>query len=362
MSTAIQLPTATFDPARAEAFAGQMIGIVNGGCLSLMASIGHQTGLFDTMASLPPSSSQEIAAAAGLQERYVREWLGAMVVGRIVEYDAAAGTYHLPPEHAGFLTRAAGPDNLAGTAQYVALLGNVEQAIVEAFRKGGGLDYGAFPRFQELMAEESGAVLAATLFTRALPRIEGLIERLESGIDVADVGCGRGRAVNMMAARFPRSRFLGLDFSEQSIEWARAEAGREGLANARFLVQDAATFGGPPAFDLITAFDAIHDQARPRKVLRGIREALRPGGIFLMVDIAASSHLEKNLDNPLAPFFYTASTMHCMTVSLAHGGEGLGTCWGEEKALELLREAGFGAVEVAHLEGDPQNAHYVCRV
>lgn len=350
-----------FDAQRAEAFAGKMLATVNGGFISLMTSIGHQTGLFDVLAGLPPSSAAQIAAAAGLNERYVREWLGGMVTGGIVEYDAAARTYLLPREHAVCLTRAAGPENLAGFTQLVAVMGEVEQRIVEVFRRGGGLDYSAFPRFHALMAEESATTLDATLLERTLPMILGLVARLEAGIDVADVGCGRGVAILKMAARFPRSRFLGVDLARDAIEWSREQAQRQGLAGARFEVQDAATFGGTPAYDFITAFDAIHDQAHPRRVLRGIREALRPDGVFLMVDIDTSSHLERDVHNPLAPFLYTVSTMHCTTVSLAQGGEGLGACWGEERARELLAEAGFTRVEVSRVPGDLFNAYFVCR-
>jgi SAM-dependent methyltransferase len=349
------------DHGRRQTFADQTLGIVNGGFLALMLSIGHRTGLLDTLGTLPRSTSQQIAAAAGLNERYVREWLGAMVTGRIVEYDVPSGTYWLPPEHAASLTRAAGPDNLAELAQIVALLGTVENGIVNVFRNGGGLHYSAFERFHELMAESSRTVLEATLVSRTLPLVPGLIDRLDAGIDVFDVGCGQGVAVRMMAQRFPRSRFVGLDFSADAIETARSEADRAGLTNTRFVAADAASIAGPPAFDFVTAFDAIHDQAAPRRVLRGIRESLRADGVFLMVDIAASSHLERNLDNPLAPFLFTVSTMHCMTVSLAQGGEGLGACWGEEKARELLAEAGFSTVSVSRVEGDPTNAYYVCR-
>jgi SAM-dependent methyltransferase len=352
----------SLDTTRIQAFAEQALGIVNGGLLSLMMSIGHRTGLFDTLATMPPSTCEQIAAAAGLNERYVREWLGAMVTGRIVNYDDGARTYWLPREHAAALTRAAGPDNLAEFAQYVSLLGQVETAIVDVFRKGGGVGYAAFERFHDLMAESSRTTLEATLLTRTLPLVPGLVDRLDAGVDVLDIGCGEGVAIRMMALRFPRSRFVGLDFAAEAIRTATAEADRAGLTNARFLAIDAAAFSAPASFDFITAFDAIHDQAAPRRVLRGIREGLRPGGVFLMVDIAASSHLERNLDNPLAPFLFTVSTMHCMTVSLAQNGEGLGACWGEEKARELLAEAGFGSVEVSQVEGDPLNAYYVCRV
>jgi SAM-dependent methyltransferase len=349
------------DPSRLQAFAEQALGIVNGGFLSLMLSVGHRTGLFDTLATLPASTSEQIAAAAGLNERYVREWLGAMVTGRIVEYDAVARTYWLPHEHAASLTRAAGPDNLAELAQLVSLLGQVESAIVDVFRRGGGVDYSAFKRFHELMAESSRTTLEATLLTRTLPLVPGLVDRLGAGIDVLDVGCGEGVAIRMMARHFPRSRFVGIDLATEAIATAEAEGGRAGLSNARFLAQDAASFAAPSSFDFITAFDAIHDQAAPRRVLRGIHAALRPGGVFLMVDIAASTHLERNLGNPFAPLLFTVSTMHCTTVSLAQGGEGLGACWGEEKARELLTEAGFASVEVSQVEGDPLNACYVCR-
>jgi SAM-dependent methyltransferase len=349
------------DTTRTQAFAEQALGIINGGFLSLMLSVGHRTGLLDTLATLDPSTSDRIAAAAGLNERYVREWLGAMVTGRIIEYDPVTHTYWLPREHAASITRAAGPDNLAELAQIVAMLGQVESAIVDTFRKGGGVDYRAFERFHALMAEGSHTTLAATLLTRTLPLVPGLVDRLEAGIDVLDMGCGEGVAVRMMAERFPRSRFVGVDMADEAIASARAEAEAASLANARFVAQDAGAFSAPATLDFVTAFDAIHDQAAPRRVLRAIREALRPDGVFLMVDIAASSHLEGNLDNPLAPFLFTVSTMHCMTVSLAQGGEGLGACWGEEKARELLAEAGFTSVEVSRVEGDPLNAYYVCR-
>jgi SAM-dependent methyltransferase len=335
---------------------------VNGGFLSLMFSVGHRTGLFDKLATLPPSTSDEIAAAAGLNERYVREWLGAMVTGRIVDYDPASRAYSLPPEHAVALTRAAGPDNLAELSQLVSLMGNVETALVDVFRKGGGVDYSAFDRFHDLMAESSRTTLDGTLLTRTLPLVPGLVDRLERGIDVADVGCGQGVAILMMARRFPRSRFVGLDLAADAIAGARAEADRDGVVNARFVVQDAASFGGPPAFDFITAFDAIHDQARPRDVLAGIARALRRDGTFLMVDIRASSALEENLDHPLGPMLYSVSTLHCMTVSLALDGEGLGTVWGEQKARELLREAGFADPDMCQVEGDIINSYYITRL
>src|SRR5919107_131969 len=246
------MTTRELDQAKAEAFAGRMLGILNDAALALMASIGHRTGLFDTMSGMPPSSSEQIADAANLNERYVREWLGAMVVGRIVEHDPEEGTYYLPQEHAAWLTRAASPNNIAVTAQFIPVLGMVEDGIVESFKHGGGLPYSAFPRFHEVMAEDSGQTVVAALAGHILPLVPGLIERLEEGIDVLDVGCGSGRALNLMARTFPNSRFVGYDLSEEAIARARAEAEEHGTSNARFEVKDVATLDEEASYDLIT--------------------------------------------------------------------------------------------------------------
>jgi ubiquinone/menaquinone biosynthesis C-methylase UbiE len=336
-----------------------MIHMMNEAALALMVSVGHRTGLFDVMATMPAATSAEIAAGAALDERYVREWLAAMTTGRLVDHDGAAGTFSLPPDHSAWLTRSAGLDNLAIQAQYVGLLAQVEDQIVDCFRHGGGVPYSAFPGFQALMAEDSGAVQDATLIGVTLPLVPGLVDRLGHGIDVADIGCGSGHAVNLMAEAFPRSRFVGFDFSHTGLAAAMAEADRKDLTNARFEKRDAARLDETARFDLITTFDAVHDQARPDLMLAGIARALRPGGVYLCVDIAASSKLSENLDHPLAPFLYTVSCMHCMTVSLADGGMGLGTMWGEQTARKMLRDAGFTSIEAAHVDGDIVNTYFI---
>ncbi len=349
------------DQAKAEAFGGQMVGIMNSGLLAFMTSIGHRTSLFDTMSAMPPSSSPEIASASGLNERYVREWLGAMASGRIVEYNPATKTYWLPPEHAASLTRAAGPNNLAAMLQFMSLMGNVEDQIVDCFKNGGGVPYSAYPRFQALMAEDSAQVFDATLIGVTLPMVPGLVNRLKEGIDVADIGCGQGHAVNLMARAFPNSRLVGYDFSEGGIAAARAEAQAMGLRNAEFELKDVSTLDGSRKFDLITVFDAIHDQAHPARVLKGIADSLRPDGTFLCVDVAASSNLEDNLEHPLGPMLYSVSTLHCMTVSLALGGAGLGTVWGDQLARQMFADAGFRSVTAERVEGDIMNVYYICR-
>jgi 2-polyprenyl-3-methyl-5-hydroxy-6-metoxy-1,4-benzoquinol methylase len=209
------------------------------------------------------------------------------------------------------------------------------------------------------MAEESSQTVAAALIEAILPLAPAVVEALRTGIEVLDVGCGRGQALNIMAQAFPESRFTGYDFSKEGVAAGIAEAQARGLANVHFAVKDVATMDDVDRYGLITAFDAIHDQAKPRAVLRRIATALRPDGTFLMQDIAASSHVHKNLDHPMAPMLYTISCMHCMTVSLALNGEGLGAMWGEEQARQLLAEAGFTQVEVKRLAHDIQNSYYI---
>src|SRR5215207_2756010 len=299
-----------------EEFAERMVGAIDSASLAILLSIGHQTKLFDTLADLPPATSAQIADAAGLNERYVREWLGGVVASRVVDYDPAAQTYSLPPHRAAVLTRAAGPDNLSRVAQFIPLLAEVEQKVIGCFQTGGGLSYSEYPRFHTLMAEESGEVFNAALVDVILPMAEGLPEQLRAGAKVADIGCGSGHAINLMAHAFPASRFTGIDFSDEGLAAGRAEAERLGLTNASFEQHDVAQLDITDVYDVITAFDAIHDQAHPAQVLANIYRALRPGGVFLMVDIKASSRVEDNVGAPFAAYLYTVSTMHCMSVSL----------------------------------------------
>jgi ubiquinone/menaquinone biosynthesis C-methylase UbiE len=347
------------DTAGSEEFAQRMEDLLNGAMLALMLSVGHRVGLFDAMAGMARSTSPQIARAAGLDERYVREWLAAMTVGGIVDHDPQTMTFVLPPERAAWLTRAAGADNLAMQAQWLGVLAPVEDQIVDCFRHGGGVPYSRYPRLQEFIGEAGGAVADATLLQSVLPLVPGLIGRLHQGIDVLDVGCGPGRGLILMADAFPASRFVGLDISDQGLAAGAAEAARKGLGNVRFEKRDAATLEGSEQFDVITTFDAVHDQAHPDRVLRGIFQALRPDGVYLCVDIAASSTLADNLSHPLGSLLYTISCMHCMTVSLAEGGMGLGAMWGRQKATQMLAEAGFTSIETKHVDGDVFNDYHV---
>jgi 2-polyprenyl-3-methyl-5-hydroxy-6-metoxy-1,4-benzoquinol methylase len=349
---------AEFDRAKARAFTQLMVRHLEGAAVSLMLEVGRRVGLFDAMAQMGAVTCAEIAEKAGLDERYVREWLAAMVCGGVVEYVAAERTYRLPREHATALTGSS-TRNLTSMVEMFPLLNRVIPDVAEAFRTGRGVPYSAFqPDFTGLMDRRSRPRYDELLFTAYLGKPEGLVARLEAGIRVADVGCGTGHCITLMARRFPKSTFVGYDISESGIAGARAAAA--GLENASFVVQDVAKLETPAPFDLITAFDAVHDQADPAGVLRRIRAALSPGGMFLMLDVWASSELADNVGTPMAPYLYTMSTMHCMSVSLAAGGPGLGTAWGHQTATRMLREACFADVQLFE-RVDPANSLYVAR-
>ncbi|MCZ7534611.1 MAG: class I SAM-dependent methyltransferase [Acidimicrobiia bacterium] len=339
-----------------------MLRLINDGFLVLLVGIGHRTGLFDALDGMPPSSAAGIATAAGLNERYVREWLGAMACGGIVEHDPTTDTFVLPSAYADVLTTRAGPRNAAALAPIVAMLAAVDDRIVECFRHGGGTEYSDYPAFVRTMSEQSRMLFDLALIPAILPLVEGVVDRLERGIDVLDVGCGSGHAINVMAARFPRSAFVGYDLLDTAIDAARAESQALGLTNTTFEQRDTADLGHDSAFDFATTFSSIHDQAFPRRVLAGIARSLRPGGVYLCADAGYSCHLGDNIDLPYAPLAYTISTMHCMPVSLGLGGEGLGEAWAGPQALDLLAEAGFGDV-IRHTPPWHEGFdYYVCRI
>ena len=344
-----------------EGFSERITSVIDSAGLTLLLSLGHQTGLFDAMSTMPPATSAEIADAAGLDERYVREWLGGVAAARVIDYDAESSTYRLPAHRAEVLTRAGGLNNLARLAQYVPLMCEVEQKILGRFRDGGGLSYDDYPRFHTVMAERSGEVFDAALISAVLPLVDGLPRRLETGIDVADFGCGSGYAIGLMAEAYPASRFTGIDFSQEAIATGAAAAAQRGLTNVSFLPADLAALDQTAAYDLITAFDAIHDQAQPARVLENIYRALRTGGVLVMADIKASSRLEDNIGVAMSTYRYAVSLTHCMSVSLGLGGAGLGTMWGRQLAVSMLNDAGFGDVEVAEIEQDPSNYYYLAR-
>lgn len=354
----------SFNKDKAEGFGDILLDILNKSALSFMISIGHRSGLFDTMSNMDFATSPEIAGKTNLDERYVREWLGAMVTGGIVDYSARSKTYRLPAEHAAFLTRKASADNMAVFMQYSSVMGKVEDEILDCFMNGGGVPYSKFPRFHKVMAEDSGQSVLSSLESHILPLVPGLTEKLKTGIKMLDVGCGSGRIINRLASLFPESRFIGMDLSCEAIGYGNAEASQLELNNVKFIIRDLSDFHETAPvehYDFITSFDAIHDQGKPLNVLKGIHRTLKKDGIYLMQDISGTGNLEEDKKHPIGPFLYTVSCMHCMTVSLAQNGDGLGAMWGDAMIRDYLRKAGFSTFETNKLDHDIQNNWYVVR-
>ena len=355
-----------------EAFSDLMTDILNKGALNLAMGLGYRTGLFDILDELDaPASSGEIAKKSLLDQRYIEEWLGVMATGKVIlvsKLDTGELLYHLPQAHGDFLTRRSGNNNLGVYTQEIPLLNLAAFAgVLNGFKTGEGIGYDSYLEFQAFMSELADAKHRQALVDSFLPSVAAgeVVTRLRRGISVCDLGCGQGVAVLLMAREFPGSDFVGLDFSGEAIETARSQATQEGISNAEFRCVDAADLSSSEEFqgkfDYISAFDSIHDQTRPMAALKGVLHMLRPGGLFSMVDIAASSDLLQNLEHPLGPFLYTVSLMHCMPVGLLDGGSGLGMMWGREKAVEMLSAAGFADIQVTPVPEDPFNDHFLCR-
>lgn len=343
----------------ADVYAGRVARTLNSGFITMMISVGHRTGLFDVMSTLPPSTSQEIAMAAGLAERYVREWLAAMTSAHIVDYDARMATYFLPVEYAAVLSRGAGTNSLAPAAQLLSLLASVEDLVVAGFQGGGGVMPQAYERLAEIVSIEKRQRIDESYIDALLDLMPGMRERLERGAQVLDVGCGDGALIHAMARRFPRSAFRGYDIGRAMIQRALEQRAEANVRNVDFILGDAARMHEPPSYDLVLALESLHELPFPSAVLRNIVAALVPDGMFLMQEAAASSHLARNVDHPFAPMLYALSTMHAVPVALRdERGEALGRMWGKERAARMLTEAGFREVRFESLPSDPLS--YYC--
>ncbi|HUO49611.1 MAG TPA: class I SAM-dependent methyltransferase [Acidimicrobiales bacterium] len=347
-----------FDPAKVEAFAGRLMPILTGGLLSYMVDIGHRTGLF-AAAAQGPATSQGLADRAGLQERYVREWLGAVTTGGIVEYDPAGRTFFLPPEHAALLV---GNTSMAPLAGMNTVMAKYVPDLVRVFREGGGIPYAEYcPEFSEAMDAIGRGAYDQFLVDAFLPLAPGLTDALTAGVNVADLACGSGHAIVLLGQAFPASTFTGYDLDGPALERARSEAADAGLANVSFVDTDIASLRVDQPLDAVFMFDALHDQVDPAAVLASARAAMADDATFLLREPRAGDTLEENLQSPTAPIQYSISTLHCLTVSLAHGGAGIGTAFGEQHARRLLTEAGFEDPAVHPAPGDPLDAVYVTR-
>jgi SAM-dependent methyltransferase len=348
------------DMERAKAFGQELLRRYSDAMTVMFIDIGDRTGLLEATAE--GGTSSEIADRAGLAHRPVREWLAGMTTAGIVEHDPDGETFRLPPEHAGLLTGAT-PFNLAPLARAAAAnLANTAR-IAEAFADGDGIPPDELDEeLVDVLDRLSRYRFDALVVDVYLPATGVVYQRLrEDGGRVADVGCGTGHAANLMARALPSAEVVGYDIDTAGLERGREEAARMSLDNVRFEEADAGSIASDGPYDLVTAFDVVHDLPDPRAALSAIRHALADDGTFLLYDVGAPSALASQVGLPWAPLMYGLSTGYCIQTSLAQGGVALGSMWGRDRAEELLREAGFGNVEVTRPPLDPINVLYVCR-
>lgn len=349
---------AGFDPQAMQAFVQKVMGDLSSAVVSLVAALGDRLGLFKALAGQGPATSAELAARAGLDERYTREWLATLSAAGYVAYDPASRRFALPPEHAAVVAHEGGMAFLGGG--YQQLLGFVKplDRLTEAFRTGAGVLQDAYDAdLWDGMERMSATWFDNLLVQQWLPALPAVYAGLERGIHVADVGCGGGRALIRLARSFPNATFVGYDAFGGAVDRARAAAARAGVADrVRFEQRDAAA-GLPEAYDLVTTFDAAHDFVDAPAVLRAIRAALRPGGTFVMLEMNCSARLEENV-GPAAAVLYGTSVLYNLPVARALGGDGAGTMGLPPERVEALcRAAGFGHVRRVPIQ-NPFNILY----
>lgn len=328
-----------------------------GALTSALAYIGDRLGLFALLADGQPRTTGSIAREAGLQERYVREWASVLAASGYLQYLAEANAFRMTQEQAAVLVDRESPHYAGGTYLYAQACVRQIDALMDAFRKGGGISFAGFgPEISEAIEKLYANTYrdGVAVWIEAIPE---LAERLQLGGRVADVGCGGGHAAMAVAARFRGAACNGFDLDEPSLERARATAVQRGLPVSFELL--AAEDLPLRTYDLVMAFNCIHDMAQPSDALRGIRSALVDDGWFLWSEAPVSDRLEENT-GLFGRIAYGASCMHCMTVSLANGGAGLGVVVGPETIRSLANDAGFRSCDVLPVE-HPQHRIYVLR-
>jgi SAM-dependent methyltransferase len=335
------------DMAVVEQFMHQVVGDLGIALSSVLTHLGDRLGLYAAMGDSEPVTSSELANRTELAERYVREWLHANAAAGWVHYDAAAETFTLPAEHALLLSDESAPTFLLGGFDFVASSFADEDTIEAAFRTGEGVgwhqhDHRLFRGTERFFRPG----YQANLISSWLPALDGVVDKLEAGIRVADIGCGHGATSILLGGSYPASTITGFDYHDASIATARRSAQDAGVEDrVHFEVAGAKDFQG--AYDLVCLFDCLHDMGDPVGAARHVRKALTPEGTLLLVEPVAGDRPEEN-HHPLGRLFYSASTLVCTPCSLAQEvGLGLGNQVGFARLSELLTQAGFSQVRLA---------------
>jgi SAM-dependent methyltransferase len=334
--------TAPLDQSKLDAFVGRFLGDLGTALHLPTVLVGDRLGLYRAMAAGEPMSPAELAERTGTNERYVAEWLAAQAAAGYLEYDATAGSFRLPPEHAALLIDQGAPVFIPGAFQLAASTVKDEPLITEAFRTGEGVAWHDHHHDLFVGCERFFRPgYAAHLIDEWVPALDGVDVKLRAGAKVADVGCGHGASTIIMATAFPESSFVGFDYHDVSIETARRSADSLGLdGRLRFEVARAQDFPGTN-YDLVAFFDCLHDMGDPVGAARHVRSTLAADGTWMIVEPYATDRLEDNI-NPVGKIYYNASTLICTPASRAQEvGLALGAQAGEERMRNVVTEAGF---------------------
>lgn len=336
------------DEGKLQQFLGQMLGDLGGAASVALVRMGDALGLYRTLRDRGAMTSGELADAAHVDERYLREWLAHQAASNYLSYDPASRRFTLPPEQAMVFAIEDSPVYMMGAFDSIVAQIENQPKVQQAFQHGGGVAWG----------DQAGCLFCATarffrpgyqanLVQHWLPALDGVAAKLERGAVVADVGCGYGWSTVLMAQAFPRSRFVGYDFHQGSIDQAGVHATEHAVADrTRFEVAKAKEFPGS-GFDLVTCFDCLHDMGDPAGCAAHVARSLKPDGSWMIVEPMAKDRLEDNL-NPVGRLFYAASTMICVPTSLAQEvGAGLGAQAGETRLREAITQGGFASVRRA---------------
>lgn len=353
-------PTDNTAREKQEAFAAKLLSDTSAAMTTLLASVGDRLGLFKDLATNGPATSAELATRSGINERYAREWLGGMTTAGYLDYDPRSNRFMLPPEHAPALAEESGPLFFGGFHEMVTAMTLVADRVIESFRYGDGVPQSAYPEQFWEGAERATAVWFENFLVQQwLAAIPDARAKLDRGALVADVGCGRGRALIKLAQAFPESRYVGFDVFEPMIDQATRNAVAAGVGDrVRFEMRDASK-GLPEKFDVITTFDVVHDSVHPVKLLESIRAGLKDDGIYICLDVNCSDKLEENI-GPIGAMAHAFSVMYCLTTSLANGGAGLGALgFHEQEVNRMCKEAGFRTVVRVPIENPFNNLYEV---
>ncbi|HYJ66810.1 MAG TPA: class I SAM-dependent methyltransferase [Nocardioidaceae bacterium] len=333
----------TVDHDQVTAFLTKVVGDAGAVACATTVAIGDRLGIYGALAAAGPVTSTQLAERTGLAERHLREWLAAQVASGYVEYDPAGRTYVLPPAHAAVLADPESPTYLAGYFRVVQAVAASEDALVEAYRTGGGVGWEAHPPalFAGVASFRRPGYLH-NLVPEWLPALDGVVDKLSTGARVADVGCGFGYTTILMAQAYPYAAFVGFDYHADSVVAARKAAAEAGVSDrVTFTVSGATDFPGTD-YDLVTNFDCLHDMGDPSRAAAHVRQALAADGTWMIAEPNASGDLTELAAHPFGRLFAGNSATVCLPSALAQGGEyALGNHAGEAILRQIAAGAGF---------------------